>query len=338
MLGRSKSDSPLGEGAGEGSLEPLLVDYFTRDGSTLTMRLLASSPQIAVGGGYPYEHKYFAYLYRWAQMIERPDWPQKLWNGGRLATLTQEEQMPMIGAPPWKPRELFDAGRGGEDMSDYAFRMIWEEFSRRAAAQTRKRLKRDDARVRYYAEKHLSTWQVDLSRLPPVRLLAVLRDPRDTYVSITTFTQKRERAGRQRSMGRQPGETLEDWQKRHLKRQKERLQWIRKALKKGTMPVVRYEDLVLNLEDEARRLEGILEVELDPAAVAADEKMRATHVSAATPEASVGRWRREMSPELARRFNDELGDELEALGFDTSVPEDGERETAAVSETPAGGS
>ena len=54
------------------------------------------------------------------------------------------------------------------------------------------------------------------------------------------------------------------------------------------MPVVRYEDMVLNLDDEARRLGEILGVELNPAAVAADKKMRATH---------------------------------EALGFDTSVPE-----------------
>ena len=42
----------------------------------------------------------------------------------------------------------------------------------------------------------------------------------------------------------------------------------------------------MNLEAEAGRLEEILGVELDPAAVAADEEMRATHVSAATPEAS----------------------------------------------------
>jgi hypothetical protein len=302
------------------------------------MRLLATSPQIAVGGGYPYEHKYFAYLYRWAHTIDKTEWPRKLWNGARLATLTQDQQMPLIGPPPWMPRELFDAGRGGEELSDYAFRAVWEEFSRRAAAQTRKRANRRDAEVRYYAEKHLSSWQVDFDRMPSVQLLAILRDPRDTYVSITAFTAKRERAGQQRSMGRQPGETAEAWLERHLARQKERLKWICKALKKGTMPVVRYEDLVLNLEDEARRLEGILGVELDPAAVAADEKMRSTHVSAATPEASVGRWRREMSPDLVRKFNDELGDELAVLGFDVSEPEQVERPAATVSDGSADGS
>ena len=321
MQGRRKSDFAAERDIGGDSLMPLLVDYFTRDGSTLTMRLLASSPQIAVGGGYPYEHKYFAYLFRWSHLIEKADWPRQLWNPGSLATLSQGLQMPMMGAPPWKERELLDPAEGDERFSDYAFRVLWEEFSRRATALTHDRHKRPDADVRYYAEKHLSTWQVDTSELPPFRLIAVLRDPRDTYVSITSFTAKRERTGRKRSMGRQPGESHDAWLKRHLGRQKERLRWLRKALDSGDMPVVRYEDLVLNLDEEARRLEEILGVELDPAAVAADEKMRAAHVSASTPEASIGRWRREMPPELVKRFNDELGRELEALGFDTSVPE-----------------
>ena len=321
MLGRSKSNPPAQREIGGGSLQPLLVDYFTRDGSTLTMRLLASSPQIAVGGGYPYEHKYFAYLYRWSHLIEKTEWPRQVWNPGSLATLSQDKQMPLMGAPPWRERELLDPAEGDERFSEYAFRVLWDEFSRRATAQTRARHENQEADVRYYAEKHLSTWQVDTSALPPFELIAVLRDPRDTYVSIVSFAKKREKAGRKRSMGQQPGESHDAWLKRHLARQRDRLRWLRKAEDSGKMPVVRYENLVLNLDEEARRLEEILGVELDPAAVAADEKMRATHVSASTPEASVGRWRREMEPELVKRFNDELGKELEALGFDTSVPE-----------------
>ena len=331
MLGRSKSNPPAQREIGGDSLQPLLVDYFTRDGSTLTMRLLASSPQIAVGGGYPYEQKYFAYLYRWSHLIEKTEWPRKVWNPGGLATLSQEKQMPLMGAPPWNERELLDPAVGEERFSEYTFRVLWEEFSRRAAAQTRARHEKQEAEVRYYAEKHLSTWQVDTSALPPFELIAVLRDPRDTYVSIASFAKKREKDGRTRSMGQQPGEAHDAWLKRHLARQRDRLRWLRKAEDSGKMPVVRYENLVLNLHEEARRLEGILGVELDPAAVAADEKMRATHVSASTPEASVGRWRREMEPELVKRFNDELGKELEALGFDTSVPERDE----TLTETPA---
>jgi hypothetical protein len=319
-FGRSKRSGGRGDGEGR-SLEPILLDYFTRDGSTLTMRLLATSPQIAVGGGYPYEHKYFAYLHRWAQMLDRTDWPPKLWNGSSLATLLQEERVALMGAPPWTPRELFAPAPGEESFSERMFQASWEEFSHRAARQTRDRLNRPDAEVRYYAEKHLTTWRVQLDRLPPLRVIALLRDPRDTFVSITAFSRMRVGSGRRQSMGRRQGESQEAWLDRHLGRQKERLQWIRQALEGGTMPVVRYEDLVLNLDREARRLEDVLGVELDPAAVRADEEMRSTHVSAGTPEASIGRWRREMSPGVAKRFNRELGEELEALGFDLAEPD-----------------
>jgi hypothetical protein len=325
-----------GVGGETGWLQPLLVDYFTRDGSTLMMRLLRTSPQIAVGGGYPYEYKYFAYLFRWAHLIDKERWPNKDWNTHDLASLVQERTL-MMGAPPWKERELFESPEGDEELSTFAFEAVWGEFSRRAAAQTRKRLKRPDAEVRYYAEKHLSTWRIDLDRIPRVRAVALLRDPRDTYVSILSFARKRERAARARSMGRRPEESHEHWLERHLDRQRDRLRWIRDAIDSGTMPVVRYEDLVLDLEGEARRLEEILDVELDPAAVEADRNMRSKHVSAGTPEASVGRWRHEMDPELVQRFNDELGTELEALGFDTSVPDPNEGQIADVVESPATG-
>jgi hypothetical protein len=335
MLGRRKwTRRTRGVRAEAGSLQPLLVDYFTRDGSTLMMRLLATSPQIAVGGDYPYEHKYFAYLFRWAHLIDKTEWPRRLWNGSHFATLAQES-MPQLGPPPWMPRELLGPDDTGTDFSETAFRMLWDEFSRRATAHTRMRSKRRDAEVRYYAEKHLSTWTIDRERLPPLKVIALLRDPRDTYVSIISFTKRRREEGRTAAMGQRPGESAEAWLTRHLERQRERLRWIREALDTGTMPVVRYEDLVLDLEGEARRLEGVLDVELDPAAVSNDSRMRRAHVSADSPEASIGRWRREMRPELRDRFNDELGDEMSALGIEVSGPPDGAHEPTRASHSPA---
>ena len=133
------------------------------------MRLLATSPQIAVGPQYPYEQKYFAYLYRWARLLDRRQWPRDFWSGHHLASLTQEESVPFLGPPPWLPRDLLEPGRGGESISNYSFRMIWAEFSRRATAHTREHRKAPGAEVRYYAEKHLNTWMVKLDELPPVR-------------------------------------------------------------------------------------------------------------------------------------------------------------------------
>ena len=227
----------------------------------------------------------------------------------------------MMGPPPWMPRELFGPDETGADLAEAAFRALWEEFSRRASEQTLKRTKRPDAEVRYYAEKHLSTWTVDLDRLPPVRVIALLRDPRDTYVSIISFSKQRREQGLPAAMGRRPRESADRWLTRHLRRQKQRLRWIGDAVEQGTMPVVRYEDLVLDLDGVARRLEKAFGIELNPVSVAADSKMREMHVSAHSPEASIGRWREEMPPNILKRFNEELGDQMRALGFEVSEPE-----------------
>ena len=328
MFSKRKANSRPSDG--ERALEPILVDYFTRDGSTLMMRLLATSPNIAVGGKYPYEHKYFAYLYRWCRLLDRRQWPRDFWTGAHLASLTQEEVMPFMGPPPWLRRELFEPRRGDEEMSEYAFRTVWEEFSRRAAAQTREQHKAPGAEVRYYAEKHMTSWKVSLDHLPSVRLAALLRDPRDTYVSITAFTKKRQEAGDQGFvMGRVPGESSEVWLARYLERQRERLRWIQQAMKNGTTPVFRYEDMVLDLPGQARRIEDWLGVSLDTAAVSKDEKLP-SHVSASTPESSIGRWQTEMPAELARQFHDVLGEELKALGFDVPTPQRPPPEPAVV--------
>ena len=316
---------------GERALEPILVDYFGRDGSTLVMRLLATSPQIAVASKYPYEQRYFAYLYRWARLLGRRQWPRDFWTGHHLGSLTQEKSTPFLGPPPWLPRDLLEPEQGGEDISSYCFRTVWAEFSRRAAAHTREHHGVPDAEVRYYAEKHLNTWMVKLDDLPSVQLVALLRDPRDTYVSIEAFRRKRHDAGQAGiRMGRHAGETDEAWLARFLRRQRGRLWWIDQAMKQGTVLVLRYEDLVLDLPRQAGRIEDWLGVRVEAEAVAKDDRLRTSHVSADTPESSIGRWRRELPSELARRLNDELGDELRALGFEVPEPQPSRPRPAAV--------
>ena len=94
------------------------------------------------------------------------------------------------------------------------------------------------------------------------------------------------------------------------------------------MQVFRYEDLVLDLPGQARRIEDWLGVGLEPAAVAKDDQLRTRHISADSPESSIGRWHSEMPPEPARRLNDELGDELKALGFEVPEPKPSPRQPA----------
>jgi glycosyltransferase involved in cell wall biosynthesis len=292
-------------------LTPLLVDYFTRDGSTVMMRLLSTSPQVAVEEIYPYEQKYFAYLWRWSQTIDRARWPEEQWGPRSLGSLGQFRDAALIGPPPWHPRALIESRAGEPAMAERAFELLWEEFSTRAARRTRERHGSKGA-VLYAAEKHLNTWLVNLDPLPDVRLVVLLRDPRDTWVSINSFNQMRGTT----ALGRDRADTDDAHLRQIIARQGERLRWIADLLEAGEVPVVRYEDLVLDLEGVARTLGESLGIELDPRAVSRDRDMRSRHVSASSPEESIGRWQSEIDPAVAELFSTELRTELRAVGFE----------------------
>src|SRR5918992_1587887 len=153
-------------------LSPILVDCSGRDGSTLMMRLLATSPHISVPGGYPYERKYFAYLWRWSRLLDRRD-GNDLWTYRDLASLAQEAQKPFMGRPPWRSN-LLGTGNAQTTISQQMFEFAWGEFSRRAANQVGEKHGDPNAPVRYYAEKHQETWLVDLDQLPPLNVLVLL--------------------------------------------------------------------------------------------------------------------------------------------------------------------
>lgn len=306
------------EGASESAwLWPILVDSAGRDGSTLMMRLLSTSPGIAVPGPYPYERRYFAYLWRWARMLERTD-RSDFWTAVDLGSMKWDEGKPLIGPPPWPSPLLRGEGDAEPPMSRYAFELTWREFSRRATRRLRAERNDPHAEVRYYAEKHQDSWLVDLERLPPLRVLVLLRDPRDTFVSFDAFDAKRRREGTGRFEGAvpAPGETDAERVSRLIANQRDRLRWIAGFSRGAGHLVFRYEDLVTDLPGQARRLEDLLSVRFDPEEVAGDKELRDTHVTAESPEASVGRWRREMEPGLVKLFNRELADELQALGYE----------------------
>jgi len=300
-------------------LKPILVDHTGRDGSTLLMRLLATSPNVAIPGPYPFEKKYFAYLWRWSRMLERRD-KSEWWTYIDLTSLTYEGMKSLIGPPPWSSDLIHGTERS---MSMHMFEEAWREFSRRATEQVRVEHGDPEADVRWYAEKHQDTRLIDLSELPPVRVLVLIRDPRDMFVSFHAFDAKRRSEGRAEFEAARPapGESEDERIDRFIEREGTRMRWIAGLPSGEEFPVIRYEDLVMDLPAQARRLEEWLSVSLDPNVAVADSALRQQHVSAATPEESVGRWRAELDPELAERFARELGEELEALGYQTVAPD-----------------
>jgi hypothetical protein len=299
--------------SGDDWLVPILVDCFGRDGSTLMMRLLATSPEIALGNRYPHEHHYFTYLWRWSRLLDRTDWPRDVWGPNEVCSVTQEEKLPLLGPPPWTPRDLMDESVDGRAMSSRCFELAWQEFSRRARERTRANHRDSTVTARYYAEKHLDSWNLDLDELPPLRLLALLRDPRDVWVSVQGFERKKPEVADFRVGGQLSRQDLLRYQ---IARQRVRLRWIAGLLEADRFPVVRYEDLVLDLPGVAHRLEGWLGVSLDAGRAGAEDRMFRRHASSESPKDSISRWKRELDPAEAELFAAEIGPELRMLGFE----------------------
>ncbi len=308
-------DRPTGRSGDAAHLLPILVDCTGRDGSTLMMRLLATSPQIAAPGPYPYEKKYFAYLWRWSRLLERRD-ESELWTLGDMASLAQEAGKPFMGPPLWPSSLLRAAGKAQPPMSRQMFDLAWREFSRRAANQVRSEHGDPSAEVRYYAEKHMDTWLVDLDKLPPLNLLVLLRDPRDTFVSFHAYHAIREeRGGMFEAALPGLGETPEDRTNRFIGRERDRLRWIAGLVGSERFPVFRYEDLVMDLPGQARRLEDWLSVRLDPAAAAerhadagcAHQRPDARRVGRSLEARDAARARRAVQPGASARSWRRLG-------------------------------
>jgi hypothetical protein len=286
-------------------LIPILVDYFGRDGSTALMALLATSPQVVIDEKYPYERRYFTYLWRWSRLLSRTEWPGALWTKDDVVSISQEQAQALFGPPPWLPRELLGPGGEGAAISRRLFELAWAELSRLAGEAAGD----EGPTPRYYAEKHVNTWMVDLRELPPLSLIVLLRDPRDAYASIRAFEDKEPAT----SFGIQDAWAGADRLEGILDRHRQRLRWIAGLLDEGRVPVIRYEELSENLPGVAGRLERHLEIELDPDALG--EELAARHRSSATDGS--GRWQRDLDARTAERFTRELGPELHAVGFET---------------------
>jgi sulfotransferase family protein len=289
-----------------GWLTPILVDSFGRDASTLMMALLATSPEIVVERKYPYERRYFTYLWRWSRLLSRTDWPAALWGKEDVAAISQEHGSTLLGPPPWLPRGLFEPASGDEPISRRCFELAWVELSARAIERARAG---GEVAPRYCAEKHANTWLVDEHELPPIRKIVLLRDPRDTQVSISGFEAKEPATRVAIDDAWRGADRLDGILARH----RDRLRWIAGLLDEGRVPVVRYEDLVSNLGGAAARISEYLGVELAPDSLAADE-LAERHRSSA--DGGLGRWRDELDAETADRFRRELGPELRAVGFE----------------------
>lgn len=287
----------------DGALEPLLVLGAGRSGTTLMMQLLGSSPQIVCDRVYPFEVRYLTYLLRWALVLGQEWQPGDGWGPAENFTAPDGRigPFPHADAALWDHRQLWPR----------CFAAAWREFSHIASA----RAHRDDTALPllYYAEKIPFWMPAHLREIIPYKVILLVRDPRDLFLSITAFDRKRGFPG----FTRRAGDDDRTFAERFTAVCRERFKIQREAVGWPGSILVKYEHLVVDLENEAKRLGQWLGITLDAGSVRAQAPRLKHHMTSESPHESVERWRRELSKELNGLFVRELREELQYFGYET---------------------
>jgi hypothetical protein len=245
-----------------------------RTGTTLLMNLLGTSEAVAFDRRYPAEYRIASYIVRMAEHMTEP------FEEGAHPGVTDFFFGPQ---PAWGPLPF---------MSDELDVVGWRPGLLRAMwASASDALQESRPSARWYAEK----LAVDESPLRDAGIgvftIDLVRDPRDVLASRRAF-----RAGGTESWSRDAGPLAIELHQR-LDELDARPPDLR----------LRYEGLVGDLLDTARLLEGRLDLELDPSAVG----RRDEHVTTPSAEASIGRWRTDITEAEA----DQLAPVAERLGY-----------------------
>jgi hypothetical protein len=264
-----------------------------RVGSTLLMQLLATSDEVVLERSYPEgERRYLSYCLRVTGWVATPWDPQV--HPGVTELLFGP---PDLGGPiPFTPT-LLDVGRLGGSMLNALWVTVSDE------------LRRSTPSARYYAEKLVGDDQLLMEAGIPLRILDVVRDPRDVWCSVRAFSKGE--AGFGRRDGESDAQFLETMVARHFRR----LRTMAATPPDVDRVLVRYEDLVEDLPRIASNLGSWLGLRLDAERVIAARESYRHHMTSGTTAESVGRWRRELRADWSHRLWEVLGPELEPLGY-----------------------
>ncbi|MEW5871695.1 MAG: sulfotransferase [Chloroflexota bacterium] len=297
-----------------GELQPLLVSAGrARSGTTYLMRLLAGHPQICAVQEYPYESRHALY---WMQVCAVASGPADLRNSVTPQSMLDSKFL--AGRNPYfDPRsEHFQwMANQGVEMVCANTKHIIAEFYRTLAEQIGKES------PRYFLEKFPNHFlpQLFINLYAQPREVFLVRDLRDVFCSMLAFNQRRGHEDFGFEAKRTPAEMLlihleEFWKSYHK---------YLKRYRPGERIVIRYEDLVEDTPAVLRKLLSRLDLDCEAALIAqlvmaadGDRSLRSQHMTSEDKRASVGRWRRDLPPDLQALAAERLGDYCERFGYE----------------------
>lgn len=298
-------------------IHPLLVNSIGRTGSTLLMRLLAAHPKIVAYRRLPYEARAAKYWYHlMLTLAASPDPAKQIgqpheFHLERVAAgnpLTTAAFAAYPEAVAWSRTDYLD------DLAAFGLKAIDGWYGSVAAAQ-------DQPEPVYWAEKTFPDQYATLAHEldPQARHLVLVRDFRDMWASMRAYNERRGFGDFGQVRARSDAQWLEELRLGSL------LLPEMLARRGDAARLVRYEDLVANPAGEVAGILGFLGLDADPAVVAAmvanaaeDRPELRAHQTSADAAASIGRWRRDLSPEQQQLARTAFDDTLARLGYDVT--------------------
>jgi hypothetical protein len=300
---------------------PIGIAAGGRNGTTLLMRYLNAHPEIVVHPEYPFERALINFGIERFHELTLPIAHRRVsgrgdhtfaMDHGKTAPQASPEEIDVDSVDgKWLLRlQVNAAGYVRHVVSDY-YKEICDTQSKPAKAFAEKL---SDFRHQYTEF---------LNIFPNGRLIILVRDPRDKFVSQRRFDKKR---GFDGGWYLDSNGTLGGF----LEILKQQL-WISTQLL-GTFPgratLVRYEDLILDTEQTLRGLLQKLSLESTPAIVdkiigdiKRENSQFSDHCTAVTPQESVLRWKTDLEEEIAAVFSFVLAEELKTFGYEVgSLP------------------
>jgi hypothetical protein len=302
-------------GLPEATLRPLMITTLGRSGSTWVQNLLAEHPEIVTYPAFKSDVRVASY---WLEALLALSEPASY----RQALGSLDASGDWWLGRPRRPNDYFP--------DDDAVRWLGREQVEALAVFCRGRIEsfyehlaeREGMRAsRYFMEKRLPSVRRHVLPLreifPGTREVFVVRDFRDMLCSILAFNEKLGVVG----FGRDVADSDESYVSEQLATSVNGLAhaWRERA---GWAHLLRYEDLVLEGPERLRSLLEFLELPTDDKTLedmvskSSQGADRERHMTADSARASIGRWKRDLSPSVLAACEESFGEALATFGYE----------------------
>jgi hypothetical protein len=307
--------------SGPDGMQPLLVTTLGRTGSTLMTSVLEAHPEVSVHpvwAGRPVSPAEPRVLMYWLDVVRTLVAPTRY-----LGSLVPYDPQPGWALQdtdrilPYPLNDRIEESLHADQVErtiDFARSQI-RGFYKEIAAQSEK------ARPRFFSEKFVpdrTALGMAIEFFPGAKQVILVRDFRDMVASILARNAKR---GWQQGFGRKEDQTIEEY----VRGLRGAVNLLALAAQDPAMPsvVVRYEDLVSTPESVLTSVFGELGLatsdeilEKTVAVVQSRSPASDDHRTVSDAAASVGRWRRDLSPSVQNACRDAFAGALAAFGYE----------------------